>query len=90
MGWLRASTAFPLNVAAMFNLASADKVVLAAVKRTDQQKVFVVRRGVNGLPSHSVLILRDFLSPIRQTLNFGPTLSFFRASRLLSGSQIAK
>jgi hypothetical protein len=31
MSWLRAPAAFPLNVAAMFNLASADKVVLATV-----------------------------------------------------------
>jgi hypothetical protein len=53
MSWLRAPAAFPLNVAAMFNLASAHKVVLAPVKRTDQKKVFVVRGGVNGLPSHS-------------------------------------
>jgi hypothetical protein len=68
MSWLRAPAAFPLNVAAMFNLASADKVVLATVKRTDQQKVFVVRGGLNRLPGHSVFILRGFLSPIRRPL----------------------
>jgi hypothetical protein len=54
MSWLRAPGPFPLNVAAMFNLASADKVVQAPVKRTDQKKVFVVRGGVNGLPGHSL------------------------------------
>jgi hypothetical protein len=56
MSWLRAPAPFPLNVAAMFNLASADKVVQPAVKRTDQQKVYVVRGSVNGLPSHSQFI----------------------------------
>jgi hypothetical protein len=68
MSRLRAPAAFPLNVVAMFNLASADKVVLATVKRTDQQKVFVVRGGVNGLPGHSCPILRGFLRPIRRPL----------------------
>jgi hypothetical protein len=68
MSWLRAPAAFPLNMAAMFNLASADKIVLAAVKRTDQQKIFVVRGGVNGLPGHSRSVLRGFLSRIRRPL----------------------
>jgi hypothetical protein len=68
MSWLRAPAAFPLDVAAMFNLASVDKVVLATVKWTDQQKLFVVWGGVNGLPGHSCHVLHGFLSPIRTPL----------------------
>jgi hypothetical protein len=68
MGRLRTCAAFPLNVAAMLNFAPADEVVRRAVKGADQQKVIILRGGVNGLPRHSLSFSAQRFQPIRRPL----------------------
>jgi len=82
MSRLRTPAAFPLNVAAMFNFAPADEVVRGAVKRADQQKVFILRSGMNGLPRHRLSFSAEVFQSYPQTFNLGSRSRIHQTRRM--------